>query len=50
MIEATQRMISEQDNPAVNNHLKLEIKTLQNAPRKYADIISCKLMYVYFSL
>jgi hypothetical protein len=34
MIEASQRMINEQNNnPIVNIHLKLEIKTLQNAAR-----------------
>jgi hypothetical protein len=35
MIEASQRMINEQQhgNPAINEHFKLQIKTLQNAPR-----------------
>jgi hypothetical protein len=33
MIEASKRMIGQQNNPAVNNHFKLQIKTLQNAPR-----------------
>jgi hypothetical protein len=33
MIEASQKMINEQNNPIVNEHFKLEIKTLQNAPR-----------------
>jgi hypothetical protein len=34
MIEATQRMISEQNNsPPVNGHFKLQIKAPQNAPR-----------------
>jgi hypothetical protein len=34
MIEASQRRINEQNvNPAVNEHFKLQIKTLQNAPR-----------------
>jgi flagellar basal body rod protein FlgF len=33
MIEASQRMIREQNNIAVNRHFELEIKTLQNAPR-----------------
>jgi hypothetical protein len=34
MIDASQRMINEQLNsPAVNEHFKLQIKTLQNAPR-----------------
>ena len=34
MIEASQRMINEQLNsPPVNEHFKLQIKTLQNAPR-----------------
>jgi hypothetical protein len=34
MIEASQRMIGEQNNPAINKHFKLQIKTLpQNAPR-----------------
>jgi hypothetical protein len=35
MIEASQKMINEQlSNPPVNEHFKLQIKTLQNAPRK----------------
>jgi hypothetical protein len=38
MIESSQRMITmnsqgEGMNPAINRHLELEIKTLQNAPR-----------------
>jgi hypothetical protein len=34
MIDASQRMINEQLNsPPVNEHFKLQIKTLQNAPR-----------------
>jgi hypothetical protein len=34
MIEASQRMINEQLNsPPVNEYFKLQIKTLQNAPR-----------------
>jgi hypothetical protein len=34
MIEASERMIGEQNNnPGVNNHFKLQMKTLQNAPR-----------------
>jgi hypothetical protein len=34
MIEASQRMIREQNNHAINRHLELEIKTLlQNASR-----------------
>jgi hypothetical protein len=33
MIEASQRMIREQNNPIVNRHLELETKILQNAPR-----------------
>jgi hypothetical protein len=34
MIESSQRMIWEQNNnPAVNKHFELQIKTLQNAPR-----------------
>jgi hypothetical protein len=34
MIEASQEMINEQLNsPPVNEHFKLQIKTLQNAPR-----------------
>jgi hypothetical protein len=38
MIEASQRMIEEQNSSAVNKHLKLQIKTLlQNAPRRDAD-------------
>ncbi len=40
MIEASKRMIREQqnNNPALNNYFKLQIKTLlQNAPRDAAD-------------
>ncbi len=34
MIEASQKMINEQLNsPPVNEHFKLQIKTLRNAPR-----------------
>jgi hypothetical protein len=33
MIDASQRMISEQNNPIINEHFELQIKTLQNAPR-----------------
>ena len=34
MIDASQRMINEQLNsPTVNEHFKLQVKTLQNAPR-----------------
>lgn len=34
MIDASQRMINEQLNsPTVNEHFKLQIETLQNAPR-----------------
>jgi hypothetical protein len=34
MIEASQRMINEEHNSRpVNEHFKLQIKTLQNAPR-----------------
>jgi hypothetical protein len=33
MIEAGQRMSGEQNNPIVNKHFELQIKTLQNAPR-----------------
>jgi hypothetical protein len=34
MIDTSQRIISEQhNNPIVNKHFKLQIKTLQNAPR-----------------
>ena len=33
MIEANQRMISEQNNLIINEHFKLQIKTLENAPR-----------------
>ena len=33
MVEASQKMINEQNNPIVNEPFKLEIKTLQNAPR-----------------
>jgi hypothetical protein len=33
MIEASERMIREQNNPAISKHFKLQIKTLlQNAP------------------
>jgi hypothetical protein len=35
MIESSERMIEEQNNnPAVNKHFELQIKTLQNAPRE----------------
>jgi hypothetical protein len=38
MIEASQKMINEQLNsPPVNEHFKLQIKTLQNAPRDADD-------------
>jgi hypothetical protein len=37
MIEASQRMINEQNNPIVHEHFKLQIKTLQNAPRDVDD-------------
>jgi hypothetical protein len=38
MIEASQKMINEQKNsPPVNEHFKLQTKTLQNAPRRDAD-------------
>jgi hypothetical protein len=33
MIERSQSMIGEQNNPIINKHFKLQIKTLQNAPR-----------------
>ena len=33
MIEASKRMIREQNNPAIKRHLELEIKTLKTAPR-----------------
>jgi hypothetical protein len=33
MIEASQKMISEQNNPIINEHFELKINTLQNAPR-----------------
>jgi hypothetical protein len=33
MIESSERIVGEQNNTALNRHLKLEIKTLQNAPR-----------------
>jgi hypothetical protein len=36
MIEASQKMIRQENNPAINRHLELEIKTLQNAPRRDA--------------
>jgi hypothetical protein len=37
MIESSERMIGQQNNPAVNEDFKLQIKTLlQNAPRKDA--------------
>jgi hypothetical protein len=38
MIEASHRMISEQNNPIMNEHFKLQIKTLQNAPRDKAKL------------
>jgi tRNA A37 N6-isopentenylltransferase MiaA len=36
MIEASQRMITDEHNnsPSVTKHMKLQIKTLQNAPRE----------------
>jgi hypothetical protein len=38
MIESSEGMIGEQNNNLiVNEHLKSQIKTLQNAPRRYAD-------------
>jgi len=38
MIEASERMTGQQNNnPAVNKHFQLEIKTLQTAPRRDAD-------------
>jgi len=38
MIESSQRMIGQQNNPAVNKHFKLQIKTLlQNTPKRDAD-------------
>jgi hypothetical protein len=44
MIEASQRRINEQNvNPAVNEHFKLQIKTLQNAPRDAADKLKALL-------
>ena len=33
MIKASERMIREQNNPAINRHLELGIRTLQTAPR-----------------
>jgi hypothetical protein len=33
MIEASQTMIREQNNPAIKRHLELGIRTLQTAPR-----------------
>ena len=45
MIDASQRMIKEQNNPIINEHFELEIKTLQNAPRdptKLERIIKAK--------
>ena len=33
MILSSERMIGEQNNPIVNEHLKVEIRTLQNASR-----------------
>jgi hypothetical protein len=37
MIESSQKMVGQQNNPAINRHLELEMKTLQNAPRRDAD-------------
>jgi hypothetical protein len=37
MIESSERMMGEQNNPATNKELELEIKTLQNAPIRHAD-------------
>jgi hypothetical protein len=33
MIKASQGMINERNNPIINKHFELQIKTLQNAPR-----------------
>jgi hypothetical protein len=33
MIEASRRMIGEQNNPAIHRYFELEIKTPKNAPR-----------------
>jgi hypothetical protein len=33
MIKSNQRMIGEQNNPAINRYLELEIETSQNVPR-----------------
>jgi hypothetical protein len=33
IIEASQRMINEQNNLIINEHFKFQIKTLENAPR-----------------
>ena len=39
MIEASQKIINEQLNsPPVNEHFKLQIKTLQNAPRDAEEL------------
>jgi hypothetical protein len=48
MIEASQRMIrvnsqGEGINPATKRHLELEIKTLQNAPRRDVDKLQALL-------
>jgi uncharacterized membrane protein YgaE (UPF0421/DUF939 family) len=43
MIEASQKMIKEQNNsPPVNEHFKLQIKTLQNAPRDPERLLKIK--------
>jgi hypothetical protein len=50
MIEASKRMIGQQNNPAVNNHFKLQIKTLQNAPRdedKLEQLLKTKEEAIY---
>jgi hypothetical protein len=44
MIEASQRMIGQQNSSAVNKHFKLQIKTLlQNALRDADDKLECLL-------
>jgi hypothetical protein len=43
MIESSQRMIGEQENnnPAINKHFELQIKTLQNALRDAGKLQGC---------
>jgi hypothetical protein len=41
MIESGERMIGQQNNPAINKYFELQIKTLQNAPRDAGKLQAC---------